>query len=278
MDRQKVTSREYKMLLRAKRFEGDEEALGRQARKFWRAFTSAASNSVIRATGAPDTVKTRRLVTFLDTAGHHLNEAGYILRERRDRDDDESEMTLKFRHPDGFVSQDRNMRTAGRTRGAETKFEEDIKASDSGNAPFISVYSFSTTVKGLDRQAFAALRDVQRLFPDLRGRLARGGSGADLHRVKKFTALELVLKSGYLTIARDPEVKAQCALIVWYDHSAKKHRDPVVVEFSFRYGSDDGRYSGATCARAFAAFRALQTNLDGWVDPDGSTKTAFVYG
>jgi len=281
MDQQKVTSREYKMLLRAKRFDGDEEALQRQARKFWHAFTSAAAGSVIRTAGAPDTVKTRRLVTFLDTAGKHLNAAGYILRERRNRDDDDAEVTLKFRHPDAFVSQDRCMRPTARTRKAETKFEEDIKSADGGKAPFVSVYSFSTTVKGLDRQAVPALRDVQRMFPDLRGRLKPAGGSNHLDRVNRFTALEFVLKSGYLTIASRPEIKAQCALIVWYDHSSKKpkkHRRPVVVEFSFRYGSDEGRYSGALCTRAFSVFRALQTNLDGWVDPEGSTKTAFVYG
>src|SRR5262245_6905714 len=278
MDQQKVTSREYKMLLRAKRFDGDEEALRRQARKFWRAFTSAAAGSIIRTAGAPDTVKTRRLVTFLDTAGQHLNAAGYILRERRNGDDDDSEVTLKFRHPDGFVSQDRSMRAAARAHDAETKFEEDIKSSDSGKTPFVSVYSFSTTVKGLDRQVFPALKDVQRVFPDLRGRLKPANGSSGLHRVSRFTALELVLKGGYLTIASRPEVKAQCALIVWYDHSAKKHHRPILVEFSFRYGSDDGRYAGSTCARAYSVFRALQTHLDGWVDPDGSTKTAFVYG
>src|SRR5262245_48135446 len=128
MDQQKVTSREYKMLLRAKRFDGDEEALQRQARKFWHAFTSAAAGSVIRTAGAPDTVKTRRLVTFLDTAGKHLNAAGYILRERRNRDEDDAEVTLKFKQSDAFVSQGRCMRSTACTRKGEMKCGEDDKS------------------------------------------------------------------------------------------------------------------------------------------------------
>jgi hypothetical protein len=277
MDLQKVTSREYKMLLRARCFRGDEESLRRQARRFWRAFTSAASGTVIRAHGAPDEIKARRFVTFLDTTANHLNAAGYIFRERRNADDDGAEVTLKFRHPDRFISQDRSMKPAARRHKAETKFEEDNKAADVEKAPFVSLYSFSTTVKGLDRRAFPVLKDVERLFPDLRGKLGTNGSPIGLRRVKKFTALELVLKSGYLTFARRPEIKAQCALIVWYDSASKKRRRPVVVEFSFRYGSDDGRYSGAACERAFSAFRVLETRLGKWVDPEGSTKTAFVY-
>jgi hypothetical protein len=66
------------------------------------------------------------------------------------------------------------------------------------------------------------------------------------------------------------------ALIVWHDHDRRRNA-PVAVELSYRYGDEEERYGGIAARRAFDAFQAIQTRLDGWVDPHAMTKTAHVY-
>lgn len=264
-----VTSREYKVMLRPGRFTGPERDLLAAADGLWRAFSRGVGAAAIRIDGALDEVTRRRLVMFLDTGKHDLGARGYILRRRRNVDDEEDELTLKFRHPDCHVSQDRDMRA--RDGHSKTKFEEDIKA------PFTSLYSFSTTVKdvslGVDR-----LGAVSNLFPDLAKRLKPLDGGLTVLPIRGFTARETVIGGGILQIGKTPVVDAECALIVWHDDSRPRARKPAVVEFSFRYGSDAGLYEGATARRAFEVFHLMQARLARWIDPNSRTKTAFVYG
>ena len=96
--------------------------------------------------GSFDEVKAHRRIRFFDTAEGGLNGQRYIFRERIDVESDEREVTLKYRHADRYVAQDRDM-DAQDEGDAESKFEEDVKP------PFVSVFSYSTTVKvGADRE------------------------------------------------------------------------------------------------------------------------------
>lgn len=139
MDQQSVVSREYKIMLRRLRFAGDEKKLLKAATAVRRDFSRTTSGIVLKTEGRLSQIRTRRLITFLDTPKRHLNTAGYILRQRRDIETGEREVTLKFRHADRYVAQGRNLCPAG-GRDARTKFEEDIKG------PFVSLYSYSTTL------------------------------------------------------------------------------------------------------------------------------------
>jgi hypothetical protein len=224
---------------------------------------------VLNAEGRLDRVRTRRLIRFHDTPRHHLNRAGYIYRERCDQATGACEATLKFRHPDRYVAQHRDMAATGAHR-ARTKFEEDVKA------PFVSLYSFSTTVAVGSARTFRTLGDAARLFPDLRQRLEGFGGGGRLAVVKGFTAHERVIVGAYLRIGKSPAVRAECALIVWHD-DARRTTTPVAVELSYRYGDKKECYGGMTARRAFDVFRTIQTGLGRWVDPRPVTKTAFVY-
>src|SRR5688572_25222434 len=127
MRRQKVVSREYKVMLRRQRFSGDEDQLLGAANEFWREFAREIAAVTVATDGTFRDAGKRRHVTFRDTSEQHLNAGGYILRERQDLDDQRREVTLKFRHPDRHVAQARDM-TPSRRKGARTKFEEDIKA------------------------------------------------------------------------------------------------------------------------------------------------------
>lgn len=268
MGRQKVVSREYKIMLRADRFKGGGSAVRRAAGAFWRDLRREVRDLIALGGTSLHRVESRRLISFLDTPDRRLNAATYVFRERRDLESGAREVTLKFRHPDRHVAAGRVMTPAG-GRKARRKFEEDIKP------PFTSLYSFSTTVQVGPKAAFDHIEDVARLFPDLATRLGRRALGAPLEVVRGFTAREVVLGGGSLTLTRKPKTEAECGLIVWYDEAGAATR-PCAVEFSFRYGNRKEAYDAEVSRLAFDAFQRLQALA--WVDPEPRTKTAFVFG
>jgi len=211
----------------------------------------------------------QRRIRFWDTESQHLNKLGYICRQREKLTNAEREITLKFRHRDRHVSQDRDMGAVGGVQ-AKTKFEEDIKK------PFISLYSFSTTADVEDEQPFRRLGDVGSLFPDLRDRIGAADSDRAMVAVNDFVVRELVLEKAFLALDRAPTADAECAIVVWYRIGGDAEQ-PVAVEFSYRYGNKEEEYAGAMAARASDAFTALQ-GLSHWLDPSDLTKTELVYG
>ena len=269
MGQQVVVSREYKVMLRPARFNGDEKRLLKAADALWRDFRRSVEDVVIGTGGRLAEVKTRRLITFFDTSEQHLNQAGYILRQRDDIAGGNREITLKFRHADRYVAQNRDMSSA-RRQTARTKFEEDIKG------PFVSLYSFSTTLGLDDDKALTTLGEIARIFPDIGGRLNGFRPNRALAPVNHFTARELVIVGGRLQIGKTPKVVAESALVVWYNEK-RRHDMPVAVELSFRYGDKKGNYGGGMSRRAFDVFHTLPGKLATWVDPKPRTKTAFVY-
>jgi hypothetical protein len=270
MNRPNVVSREYKLMLRPGRFPADDKDLLKAADAIWRDVAKAVKPYVLETSGGLKTISKRRLITFHDTPKAQLNRAGYIFRERRDAEAGKREVTLKFRHPDPYVAQNRDMESRERER-QRTKFEEDIKA------PFQSAYSFSTTVEAEKKQTFGKLKDVAEWFPDIVKRIDDFPEDLKLVAVKGFTARELVITGGAMQIGKTPRVDAECALVVWFDDERGRKRGPVAVEFSFRYGDPGGDYGGTMTGRAYDVFHALQ-RLGKWIDPKPRTKTAFVYG
>ena len=257
-------------MLRPKRFKGSERTLLTTAGDLWSDFSTSVKDIVVSAEGDFTEIATCRTITFYDTRKELLNGSRYIFRERRDVDSHERDITLKFRHADRYVAQDRNMSATG-SKSAKTKFEEDIKA------PFVSLYSFSTRL-GVDSDiVFKSLEDVKRLFADLPERIDGFREDESLAAVNDFTARELVLSGARLQVGKSPKVDAECGLIVWYDEGGKSNK-PVAVELSYRYGDKNEDYGGGATRRAFEIFEALQSKaMKRWVDPNPRTKTAFVY-
>ncbi len=262
-------SREYKVMLRPQRFQGKEKALVAQAKAVWHDLSTSIARIVVGTDGDLGRIKTRRSITFFDTRKRLLNGAHYIFRERRDTDTRKRDMTLKFRHPDRYVAQNRDMEARPAT-DARTKFEEDIKA------PFVSLYSFSTRLTVDDDTVFGALGDVRRVFQTV-GKIDGFREDEEVAAVGGFTAHELVLDGAVLTMGKAPRIDAECALIVWYDDRDRDHDRPVAVELSYRYGDKDEDYGGGVTRRAFEVFNAIQSELTEWVDPKPRTKTAFVF-
>ncbi|MBI3408548.1 MAG: hypothetical protein HY040_09360 [Planctomycetes bacterium] len=266
----KVNSREYKFMLQAGRFPAGEKQVLKAAGQFWRDATRIMGPLVLGANGDLNKVQDHRTIRFFDTSSQHLNRNSYIFRERAGTGGKSREMTLKFRHPDRYVSADRDMDAAGKTKG-KTKFEEDIKP------PFQQLYSFSTTVPVPMEQKMSAMKHVVQLFPGLKRALDGFADDEPLAVVQDFTAHEVVLGGASLYLGKRHNVHSSCVLVIWYDHT-DGGGPPAVAEFSFKYGDRGEAYGGGTARRAYSVFQALQSQLDDWTDKDSKTKTAFVYG
>lgn len=263
---EKVVAREYKVMLQTEQFAGNESQVLNAANTFWDAFTQAINLLDLKTDGSLKKIKDRRIIDFYDTDTPHLLYGNdYIFRVRRDTSTDEREITLKFRHPDRYIAQDRNMNARDVSQG-KIKFEEDIKS------PFTVLYSFSTTQTIAATKHFNTLNDVIQLYPDLADKLTNYTGEETIHIVKH-SVRELVIKGGEFLLRKEPKVNAECALIAWYDNNVEK---PVVVEFSFRYSDKNGAYTLKMAQRAYEVFEVLQ-KLTSWLDPKPKTKTAYIY-
>jgi hypothetical protein len=269
MEAQRVVSREYKVMLRPRLFTGAEESVLAKAHALWQDVAEKIGEAVVHVDGDLSHIKARRLISFFDTRDHRLDEAHYIFRERRGTDGSKREVTLKFRHPDRFFAQARDMK-ARTSQEAKRKFEEDIKG------PFVSLHSFSTTVAIADAAKFAKLGDVMELFPDLADRIKGADKNEPLRVVNDFTAREVVVDGAKAQMGKTPKVDAEWALIVWYDQQSRG-QTPIAVELSYRYGHKSEEYSGGLTRRASDVFHVIQTGLKRWVDPKPRTKTAVAF-
>jgi hypothetical protein len=262
-----VKSREYKVMLLPAPFAGDEAAIRAAADRFWADVGRVLEPMDIPTDGKFDEIKAHRRIRFFDTTDSGFNTSRYVFRERIDVESGEREVTLKFRHPDRYVAADRNMEAKGE-RKAETKFEEDVKP------PFVSVFSYSTSVEIDTDTEIASVEQVIELFPGLEGELA--AERGELAVVRTFCARELVLVGASVLLGKR-DIAAECAMVVWHDDDDVT-TPPVCVEFSFKYGDDQEDYKGTVTRDAHDVLQVLRAELPDWVHPEPVTKTAFVYG
>jgi hypothetical protein len=269
MNREKVISREYKLVLKEENFSGNESDLKKKAQIFWTNFEKIINPVIKTVRGNLDTIKIKREIRFYDTKDFTLHNKGYIFRERKNLSDDKREVTLKFRHFDRYFSQDRSMKS-GKNGKAETKFEEDIKM------PFLSLYSFSTSQPIPAKEDLKKMKNIIKLYPGLTGQLNKSPKDENIFVVHDLVIQEIVITGAELNIGNDPLVNAECALIVWYDTEAFRS-DPIIVEFSFRYGNKKERYTWEAAQKAYALFKLIQEEMKSWIGGKGATKTGFVY-
>ncbi len=269
MARQDVTSREYKVMLLPDRFAGDEATARIAIDQFWSDVAAKLDKLDIPTDGSFDEVKAHRLIRFFDTEDHQLNASRYVFRERIDVGTGEREVTLKFRHADRYVAADRSMESTAH-KDVKTKFEEDVKP------PFVSVFSFSTTIAVDDDITIAELRQVADLYPGLSDALDDFPADARLTLVSDFTARETVLGGANVLLGKR-DIEAECALVIWHDDDDET-TPPVAVEFSFKYANEHEDYGGSVARDAYEVLELLYKDMAAWVHPEPKTKTAFVYG
>jgi hypothetical protein len=273
MTKKIIGSREYKIMLKAEKFIGNEQTLLAVASNFWNGFQQAIHELVIDTDGSLDKITKRRMICFYDTDACRLRNNDYVLRERVDIESAKREVTLKFRHPDRYIAQDRDM-DARDVKEGKTKFEEDIKPTFNYKPPFLTLYSFSTKQKISASKKLNKMKDAVKLFPGLQKKLANYDEDEAIKIVGPFTARELVITGADFQISNTPKLEAECALVVWYNNEGD-HTLPKLVEFSYKYKDKDENYTGEMAQRALAVFERLQ-RLES-ANPNSMPKTAFVY-
>lgn len=278
-----VTSREYKMMLRANRFEGSKNDILAAAKHFRDALAQAIKKSVVRTDeslvgGEFEPVEDGKQVTvqFFDTKDRRLRKSDFVFRQRQPIAGGLLELTLKRRHPDRFFVSDSKT-------GRKTKFEEDIKATQ--DLGFISLHSLSGKVKGVAADTkFESLKDIRGFFKPLKKQLGNAYSGSEeILRVCNLTAFQTVLEGVEIQVSDG--IRAECALIFWHRKGGDA-QSPAVAEFSFRYqdkelGSKQEPFTAEMAKRSFDILQALRyagSPVAQWVDLNGPTKTAYAYG
>ncbi|QDV45884.1 hypothetical protein Enr13x_57870 [Stieleria neptunia] len=279
-----VTSREYKVMLRASRFVGNGQEVLAATEHFRSVFARAIGHAVakqsddpaVRGVFEPKQDDKQATVQFYDTKDRRLRNAGFVFRQRQPLSGGPLELTLKRRHRDRFF-------VSGSKTGGKTKFEEDIKATV--DHEFLSLYSLSGKVTDVDAGTeFHALKDIRRVFKPVKSQLGDAYEGRkELLRVCDFIANQTVLEG--VEFQASDKARAQCAVIVWHRKGGNA-ASPDVVEFSFRYrdkglGAKQEPFTTEMAERCFKilqVFRDERSPLAAWVDLNGPTKTSYAYG
>ncbi len=198
----KIVSRSYKMMLQQNQFVGEQTEVIQKAQNFWQCFKESIQDIVFDTDGSLKEIKEKRAIRFFDTTDNFWRRSDCVFRERIEinldtREKGDREVTLKFRHPDHYISQDRDMSADDHDNG-KTKFEEALKL------PFASLYSFSTKQSISDSKSLNKLSDVSKLYPDLKHKIPSGQENQTIHLVGDFTAIEIVIEGADFQIGKNP--------------------------------------------------------------------------
>ncbi len=263
----RITSREYKVMLKAALFRERKEEVAR----FMEEVSQVAARHEIKLYGKLATSRDQT-VCFLDTPDFTLRKNGVVLRKRQIIDTGEFQFTLKFRSKDRYVAQGLDLSSDKRFK-SKPKFEEDIAA------VFRSRFSQSSTITlrdselPFDGQHPRSIDDASSLFPflsALRHDDRTLSLKTNLKIVNGLTAYERVYSGWQIRLSNK---KASVAVILWT--TGRKGR-PLVAEFSFRYKDKHEEYSAKLAMTARNFFSAIQY-LDSCA-PTFNTKTRFAYG
>ena len=138
-----IDSREYKVMLDATRFIGDTEDLSMSCSQFWKACSRQLDELGLKVKGDLDKRRTPRLIRFFDTQVGSLRQQGYVFRERVTSKSGKREVTMKFRHPDRYVANERHIQPR---KGNSIKFEQDLKPLfPDRQVALYSLYSYSAS-------------------------------------------------------------------------------------------------------------------------------------
>jgi len=206
-----------------------------------------------------------RDIKFFDTLGTcQLNGIGYSFRERAEGDD--SEVTLKFRSPDRYISYFEDL--SATNPQAKEKLEADIGISPTST--FKVVYGHSTTAP--NKRTINKMADINDQFPGF-DKDYRFSDNTDLNLVGNLIIREHVYIGKEIDLG---SINAEISVTLWYKEAPSGAQKPVVVEVSFKYKDSSAVYTQKVVNRAKESFEALQ-GLTSWTDPNSKTKTKWVY-
>ncbi|WP_117194072.1 hypothetical protein [Rhizobium terrae] len=270
-----LSSREYKLMLHAREFEGDETACRSAVSRFWKEVGGVLQGVDVDPRGKLDVLKAgkQRDVFFLDTADLGLYRGSdLVFRMRRPLGSRKDwKATLKFRHGDRLLAgaQDFDLK---KKSDEEPKFEEDVKLVPPAETPrFWALFSRSVEAEFDERRMPADVGACLAPYTDIR-RPSLPPLDTPVRTVAGLNIVEHVFEDGWIGLSED--VEAECALILWWRQAALD--EPIAAEFSFRFPLDDGKADLDVVRTAWTVMTALVASS--FADPAGPTKTALVYG
>jgi hypothetical protein len=270
-----ITSREYKLALNVDRFADRAEG----AKRFWKllAFLAPQAGFVVYC---EQDEEIQRETWYLETPGFELQRHGFNLRVRKDEEQPDYKVTLKYRNADRYISASQDV-SCPKAKKKGFKFEEDILP------PFISKFSHSASLEGSKLPPLATVSDAAQLFPGL-GAL---GFSPDTRLVKAndFTAREVVRWIGQLALGKTPiapgsplpDFIVKVCLNFWYLIGKEDDELPLLAEFSFDYDANAGntgdleQFPRELVTAASRLYLELQDHTS-WALASSTTKTAFA--
>jgi hypothetical protein len=282
-----VTSREYKLMLRADRFHERRRA----AAAFWSLTKFLVKEKQGNEVFKEQDEELRRVTWYLDTPGTELRAHGFVLRVREEEDEDKPfKVTLKYRDPDRYVAASQDLSCREKIKGDDDKFEEDILP------PFSSKFARSVAFKTDELPELSTMRQAIDVFPGLAGlaipqntpiRVVHGFKAREVaHRIGQLYFRRMPVARAGASVARGskPDFLVKCCLTFWY-LLGKDDEWPLAAEFSFDYDLPEEDREQSDRLEHFAPevvagtnllFRSLQKQV-GWMDHSATTKTAYAF-
>lgn len=258
-----VTSREYKLILNHEKFSFDNEF--QQVDGFLSLAAKNIEESIDRKVNGSPFLSKERSVAFYDVPREcTLKNIGYSFRDRVT--DGDSEVTLKFRSPDRYISGFEDLSSS--SSSSKTKFESDIGANAINE--FKVIYSYSTRVP--NSRKINDMKDINYHFPGFEddysfdNNIAIAPVSDLIIHERVYEGLEIDLGS----------IDAEMSLTLWYLSAPSGQDVPLLAEVDFDYADNSAKYTKKVVNRAKVAFDTLRA-MDDWVSPDSETKTQFVY-
>jgi hypothetical protein len=264
-----VHYREYKLILRPDRFTSPEGL-----HEFCKLVRSAAKKEEVGvARPQPGGENLLREIVFYDTPTFDLYERAFILRQRAQHRDGwpvgDSELTLKFRHPELDEAAAIDVRPATEHE-FRIKFKEEVLPPKGRAGGMRSLYSHNVVLTLPPENLQKDVERAARVFPTLRTLLARA---KPLEVVQRARITEVLDEVGVLDFGHGLTAKATVAL--W--------RTGVVgpslvgeLAYQCKFERDEDVHVKAR-KRADALYTRLQDAARDWLAL-GVTKTRVVYG
>ena len=264
-----VHYREYKLILRPDRFTSPDAL-----HEFGKLVRAAAKKECVEVLRPPvNAGEHLREIVFFDTPRFDLYEAAFILRQRAAHQNGwpvgDSELTLKFRHPELEAAARIDVRPATKHL-FRMKFKEELLPPRGRGNGMRSLFSHNVVLTMPPEHLSADVARAARVFPALRPLLDRADP---LEIVQRARITEVLEDIGILDFGHGLTAKANVAL--WRTGAVGPS---LVGELAYqcKFKRDEDLHVKAR-KRADALYVELQSAVSDWL-ARGVTKTGVVYG
>ena len=264
-----IQYREYKLLLRADRFDSSQ-----QFHKFWKVTRRVAKSLgiSIRKRGKPMETHLREVI-FFDTPKFRLYNNGFILRRRtfyqKGLPRPEHELTLKFRDPDFKTTAEVDVRPLLPCINV-IKFKEEILLPYDKIGGMRTIHSHGCELDTPNAMLTQNFETICQVFPAL---LRTGAKAKTALSVVNGLAIEEILVNlGEIDFGS--KMTAKATLSIWRNRMTQEH---FIGEYGYQLkfpSLDEFEAKDREMSEAF--YLALQNEAPDWIQL-GTTKTAMIY-